>query len=522
MGKKLYAIIIAVFLLSIQVMTYAEGTIECTSHVDERNVTITGKISGVTESKMVSLLVGDIDNIIYIAQKTTADDGSFSFEFTLPKRLAYGQYNYKVGANGDIATYNGIIIYSEPVISTEKMFVNADVNISINNFIPKIEGTLYCLAGKSVTFNIMNTTDQSVIASDVITVLDNVYELSYSLPSLLYKKNYTVSLSCTDGEATLVSMNIELSSSTVLVSLSGTAETADNVRINAQLQSVNTGLVDKSTTFTGRKSISTTIPNVVASTSYKLSAQGYETIKETVSKPAPEGSYPAAEDSCILSGDTGGSCAYYRYFPKYNGVYYFELNDGLSVDIYKNGIRTAIGAEQYEMNTKDTYLICINPEYSTAYTLTIKNPITGNKLFRTMFNNKMYYADAENSGMMFADGIIAAPLKSLWISAGEEALYFASEDRIYKYCDGKSTVLLDNVSPWYMTYNDGYVYFADWKNSGRLCRYNVSGTEDIEIICYDSCSDIRVTDTEIFYTDNTKADASCSILKTDLEQEDLQ
>ena len=61
--------------------------------------TITGKIDGTSGQSEVSLLVGEPDNIVYIDQKTTENNGDFLFTVPFNESMNHGQYNYKIGSN---------------------------------------------------------------------------------------------------------------------------------------------------------------------------------------------------------------------------------------------------------------------------------------------------------------------------------------------------------------------------------------------------------------------------------------
>ena len=289
--KKLISIsILLAIAISFFNTVYADVPfIECSTVVNGRNVSLSGKINGVNSAKQITLLVGDLkkpDSIVYINQKETEPTGEFSFEFCVPEKFALGEFQLRMGSDSGSETYSGIIDCRDMTVEAERKFIETDVDVIIERFVPRIEGTLNCGVGKTLYLEIINTTDQTVVANDTITSANGVYNLSYTLPSLIYPKNYTVNISCTDGEESIVLMNVGISSSTVLLKLSGTAETAENVRIDARLQSNNSGLVDKSTSFSGNKEVSVTIPNLLANMSFHLEAEGYETVDVPIVREA--------------------------------------------------------------------------------------------------------------------------------------------------------------------------------------------------------------------------------------------
>ena len=140
-----------------------------------------------------------------------------------------------------------------------------------------------------------------MILSDIITYEDGIFNLSYTLPSLLNPKKYDVSLICVDeNDSVLANMTVEIDSAILSLAINGTVSTAENVDIEAQLRTVNTGLLDNGTTFTGSKTVSKTIPNILASSSFHLSAQGYETI--TIDTEEPEEDYSV----CTIDTESNG------------------------------------------------------------------------------------------------------------------------------------------------------------------------------------------------------------------------
>ena len=266
-------------------VAYAE-TSEITSaaSVTEQTVTISGQISNISASHQVILLVGSTENIIYINQKATQANGAFEFVFSLPDNLPDGSYEYKIGSSADTAVHSGIIEYTS-IVTEQRKFIEADIDITISGYKPVISGTLYCTEGKTIELNIKNISDNTVLSNETITSEDGVFNISHTLPSLLSTKEYEVSIVCSENNTELANLSAVIDSSILLVDILGTARTADNVSINAQLQSVNTGLSDKNATFTGNESLSVTIPNLVSNASFHLFAEGYETVVVEPSEP---------------------------------------------------------------------------------------------------------------------------------------------------------------------------------------------------------------------------------------------
>ena len=179
----------------------------------------------------------------------------------------------------------------QPIIvsaQTEKNeIINADIYVNLSEYVPTISGTISCSDGKMVTLNINNITNNTVIANQIITAEAGNQNISYTLPSLVSSKKYEVIISCEENGNSLAYMSVILDSSIIAVNITGTATTANTVDINASLQTTNTGLVDKNVSFTGNKELSTTIPNLLPSASFHLTAVGYETITIPDTDPTP-------------------------------------------------------------------------------------------------------------------------------------------------------------------------------------------------------------------------------------------
>lgn len=180
-------------------------------------------------------------------------------------------------------------------------FVDADVNISISGYVPSITGTVYCTEGKTITITITNLSNNTVIANELITAEQGARTLSYTLPSLIYPKEYEVTINCTENGISLTNMSVTIDSSIILVSIDGTITTSSNVELDASVQSVNTGLIDTSDTYTGHKEVSTTIPNLVSNASFHLAVQGYEITTQ------PDPPLPPVSGEATISADIQNS-----------------------------------------------------------------------------------------------------------------------------------------------------------------------------------------------------------------------
>ncbi len=172
----------------------------------------------------------------------------------------------------------GIFTYAQSNISPSirTKFIDADINISLSGYVPSITGTISCTEGKTITINITNVTNNTVVANDTITAGQGDFNLSYTLPSLLNPKEYSVTINCSENDMSLANISVSIDSQLVLVSIDGILTTASNVELELDAASTNTNLIDISETYTGNREVSVNIPNLVPSAAFHLSAQGYE------------------------------------------------------------------------------------------------------------------------------------------------------------------------------------------------------------------------------------------------------
>ena len=288
MKKTILFISIIMALFSSTTVFAEDCNIECTAEVTGQNVCVSGKITNVTQSHQVTLLVGETDNILYIKQVATTDDGSFIFNFGLPDTLSDGSYNFRIGSDTGAEPFDGVLVYGTPDDTEEHRFFDGNIVVSVSSYIPTITGSIRCIDGKEISFNVVNSTDNIVIAQDSISAADGDYNLSYTLPSLVSGKNYAVTISGSEGETSLFNIDVEINSSIIFVSVSGEVQLADDVKLDVRAKTSNSDLIDKSATFTADRSVEVTIPNLVANVSCDISMQGYEMAPKSETEPSPD------------------------------------------------------------------------------------------------------------------------------------------------------------------------------------------------------------------------------------------
>ena len=263
-------------MLCVNITAFADEvqSISCIATANEYNVVISGQISNATESNQITLLVGDINKILYLDQVSSEENGKFIFKFRMPSDLPSGRYPFAVGSNSMAAVYRGSFLYEGK--KEYKKFVNADLNIAIDGYIPTVTGVMSSFDTSHTVFKVTDITDNTVIANELVNAGDGEHTILYTLPSLAEPKKYTADILFVDGTEDLGSVKITIDSSVITVKASGNITVGDDVKLDIQLKSLNTGLIDKSASVTSNKNVDLTIPNVIGNARYNLKVSGYK------------------------------------------------------------------------------------------------------------------------------------------------------------------------------------------------------------------------------------------------------
>lgn len=355
--------------------------IEAKHTITDRNISISGQAIKVESLTQLTLTVYDGANVIHTEQTASGEDGAFSFNFALPATLPSGSYTYTIESNADIHSYTGTIEYTAVI---EKQFVDGNIIVNISNFVPSISGTINCAEGKTATLKITNLSDNTIIAEDIITSADGTHSVAYTLPTLLTGKDYMVDVQCTDGNSTLCVANMNIDSSVLLVSLEGTAQVAENVRLDMQLKTTDSDLIDKNISITSSQSFSGTIPNLVANMSCDLALRGFETVE--IKRP--------------------------------------------------------------------NFLITKNEKFKIDW---------------------------------------------FYVSTVEQ--FYSAAGNLYKFEAGTETKILENVEAKFIVSDENYVYFSNMLNDGRIYRCTKDG-ENLTIICDNNASWLNIRNGSLYYIDN--------------------
>ena len=100
--KKLFSIILVFSLIYMFIFPVSaqetQTNIECSYTTDGYRVNITGRVLNINTPHMVTLMVGEVENLVYIDQTTSTSSGEFEFKFLVPETLPDGNYPFKITA----------------------------------------------------------------------------------------------------------------------------------------------------------------------------------------------------------------------------------------------------------------------------------------------------------------------------------------------------------------------------------------------------------------------------------------
>ncbi len=292
--KKLLCVFL-IFIIMLPCTSFAaDCAIECNYKILGRQVTVWGVVTNSDSNTIATIMVQNKDDILYINQMNTKDGGSFEFVFNLPKDLPYGIYTLKVGSNTDADMYMGEIYYTETV---EKEFINCDLSVDIASYVSTVSGTITCYQGKQVNINVLNTTDNTVLYNETLTSVGGTHNISFTLPSLLYNKEYSMVVECLKDAASLFKIDAVIDSSILLVSGTGNIELADNVYVNAAVDA--SGYELKKSKITQNISKEITLPNLLANMTCNVRITGYEIVQKDI------GDVDATTDIYTVTGGVG-------------------------------------------------------------------------------------------------------------------------------------------------------------------------------------------------------------------------
>lgn len=334
------------------------------------NMTIQGHTTG-EGNRQITLLVMDGEEIVYIDQKASASDATYIFEFGMPETENECTYTIMQGGTG--VTIPAVTEYTAvPEIPTEeKCILTADTNIqmSLTNIV--ISGTVTATREVSADIELLNVTDNTMLLSNHISWTDGESTFSVTIPNIHQSKTYRASVvikSRETGEEIGRLSLADISTSLLTISVNGEASVSDGYYITGNMKSVNTGLIDKTTTFSSSESFDFTIPNAIIST-YDLDVKVYNKaaragMETTVSREYTE----LVQDDSInvfVKGIGISDIKNKRFSIEYEPTE-IEITDGcLFTQELETGVGNVLGTDLKILAAQPGRLdFCINNEYT--------------------------------------------------------------------------------------------------------------------------------------------------------------
>lgn len=248
----------------------------CNTRITDNIITVVGQIHGVTKEHNVSLRVGELDNIIYLAQTKSDTTGVFIFEFPLSVDVLAGTYTYVVNTDANTGVFTGMFEYDGFPSETKDLF-DAEFIIDIgSDYVPHISGTASCGYGKNLQLSILSSKESDVIANDTVIFEDGKYDLSFSnTEEILNQRQSQVTMICNDEDKQLIKLDATLNYSKLLISLSGELEIANGSWMYIQLQSLDSDFLDKKAVVRSSQDVSFALPNLMVNSTYRIKVWGY-------------------------------------------------------------------------------------------------------------------------------------------------------------------------------------------------------------------------------------------------------
>ena len=252
------------------------AVLTCSVRVVDNDITISGQIEGATKEHNVSLRVGELDNVLHLAQTKSDTTGSFIFNFPFSEEVPAGTYTYVVNTDANTGVFTGTFEYGGFPSETIKLF-NSEFIIDIgSNYIPNISGTASCAHNKNLQISVLSADESDVIANDTVMFEDGKYELTFSnTEEILNQRQSHINITCNDGNKQLAKIDATLNYSKLLIGFSGRLEMSNGVWAYVQLQSVDSDFLDKKAVVRSSQDVSFALPNLMVNSTYRIKVWGY-------------------------------------------------------------------------------------------------------------------------------------------------------------------------------------------------------------------------------------------------------
>ena len=148
-----------------------------------------GTLVGVVSEHEMTLLVGSIDNILYLNQVTTKSDGSFEFKAVMPEGMKAGEYPYTIGTSADIPAFKGTFQYGNDT-TVEKI----QVDVTVNGEVVVFKGNLVGATRQHEMTLLVGSIDNILYLNQVTSKPDGSFEFKAVMPEGLQSGEYSYTI----------------------------------------------------------------------------------------------------------------------------------------------------------------------------------------------------------------------------------------------------------------------------------------------------------------------------------------
>lgn len=276
---------------------------------DGNKISVNGLLTSGGGKEVTIYVTNPQGQLSYINQKTINSDGSYCFEFPLTYNVTDGSYTAMIGGtDSSLSRVMAFDYYAQSIPEqddtvdpnfanaekiSDELFFDSDITVSLSSYIPQISGSIKCEHGIAVDIDIVNTTDNTVIAEDTIVYSDTPEQINYTLPSLISAKDYKITVTAYNNAGTLATVDVDIDTSLILLTIDGMIDVKNGVHLDGSFKSQNTELIDKEVYVGADRTLSFTIPNLISNASCNLKLKGYwsyteDDITEIVSTKNPQ------------------------------------------------------------------------------------------------------------------------------------------------------------------------------------------------------------------------------------------
>ena len=249
-------------------------------------IIVKGDISSGKKENITILLEKKDGNIAYINQFRTNSNGTFEIPFKFLNDSYDDQYTLIMGTSG-IDNPKMISFYNVGnVLMNETEILQGTMTIDIKNYIPTIFGTFNYPKNYDLEMVVINEADNTQIVSNIENTEEGTFNFNYEIPSLLYPKNYNITVILSDDNGKLTEVELDISS--IIISLSVDTEIflEDNIRMEGKIESATVNSLNANIDIKESKNMSYTLPNIISNFSSSVNFCFYKKIPYNIENPS--------------------------------------------------------------------------------------------------------------------------------------------------------------------------------------------------------------------------------------------